>query len=761
MRKSIVMAYFCASAIVCASTAVSQPVSLGSVSIGSSVTSAVTITIPDATTLASVSVLTMGAPNLDFTDAGDDTCIAGQSFAAGSTCTVNVAFSPKFSQMRSGAVVLADANGIVATMLVEGTGVGPQLSFQPPVQSRFGVRLRGPRGVAVDGAGNLYVTDMTDIVKETYSNGSYTQTLVPVTGLKAPARIAIDGAGNLYISDYEAHDVIELIAFGDGYIQRTVTSNLEGPIGIAVDSNQVVYIVDYAAGQVLKETPAGSGYSESLVVASGKEIGVVNDVAVGEGGRLFLVGDSDVVYVATPASGQYVTTYIASNTTGVVSGIALDQSGNFYLSADNEVIKESLNADYRLKVTGVVSVDTPGELAIDGAGNLYTTSLSLSPPNAVVKLGFAGPPVLDFGTVPYGPSAKPAVETFTISNIGNADLQLPIPDSGENPTFSGPFALVTSGTTPCPVVLATSSTPAAPGAGSTCEYSVGFRPTVIGAASGSLTLTDNNLNATGPQYATQVIQLSAEVKATQTITFRNLPAHVPYGAPPVIFSATGGGSRNPITFTVTGPARLAGDVLKFTGAGTVTVTANQAGNAKYFPAVPTSATVRVLKVPLVFTAGNTTRVYGKSVPAFHFGVTGFVNGDTVANAYHGSPSLQATSGNVGKSTIEIGMGSLTSKNYSFKFVDGTLTVLLAGVAAKPTFLPPPGIYGSISAVEIEDSTMDAMIYYTLDGSEPTKASTRYAGQIYITQTTTIIKAIAIAKGYTNSPVVMAKYTITN
>lgn len=703
----------------------------------------------------------MGAPNLDFTDAGDDTCIAGQSFAAGSTCTVNVAFSPKFSQMRFGAVVVADANGIVATMLVEGTGVGPQLSFQPPVQSRFGVRLRGPRGVAVDGAGNLYVTDMTDIVKETYSNGSYTQTLVPVTGLKTPARIAIDGAGNLYISDYEAHDVIELIAFGDGYIQRTVTSDLEGPIGIAVDSNQVVYIVDYMAGQVLKETPTGSGYSESLVVASGKEIRGVNDVAVGEGGRLFLVGDSDVMYVATPASGQYVTTYIASNTTGVVSGIALDQSGNFYLSADNEVIKESLNADFRLKVTGAVSVDTPGALAIDGAGNLYTTSISLSPPNAVVKLGLAGPPVLDFGTVPYGPSAKPAVETFTISNIGNADLQLPIPDSGENPTFSGPFALA-SGTTPCPVVLAASSTPAAPGAGSTCEYSVGFRPTVIGAASGSLTLTDNNLNAAGPQYATQTVQLSAEVKATQKITFQDVPTHVTYGAAPITFSATGGGSGNPVTFTVTGPGKLTGNVLKFTAAGTVTMTANQAGNERYLAATPASVSVKVIKAVLTLTAGDTTRIYGKSVPAFHYSVKGYVNGDTRATAYQGAPSMQAMCVKVGKCPIEIGLGILTSTKYSFKFVAGMLTILPIGPAAKPIFYPAPSetTYAGPIGIYIQDLTGNAAIYYTTDGSEPTQHSTRFTHSFTITKTTTI-KAFAAAPGYTNSPVVTAKYTFVD
>jgi hypothetical protein len=45
-------------------------------------------------------------------------------------------------------------------------------------------------------------------------------------------------------------------------------------------------------------------------------------------------------------------------------------------------------------------------------------------------------------------------------------------------------------------------------------------------------------------------------------------------------------SNLPVTYTVTGPAVLSGQNLTITGAGTVTVTANQSGNSSYATASP-------------------------------------------------------------------------------------------------------------------------------------------------------------------------------
>jgi len=81
------------------------------------------------------------------------------------------------------------------------------------------------------------------------------------------------------------------------------------------------------------------------------------------------------------------------------------------------------------------------------------------------------------------------------------------------------------------------------------------------------------------------------------------------------------------------------------------------------------------------------------------------------------------------------------------------------VAATPVFIPGAGTYTLPQSVMIIDAAPGATIHYTTNGSTPTTSSPVYTGPITVTTTTTI-KAIAAAPGYTNSPVGTAKYTIT-
>jgi hypothetical protein len=70
---------------------VAAQTSFGSVAIGASITSTVTLTIP-AATLGSISVASQGATGLDFANGGAGTCAAGSSDQAGQTCTIEVIF---------------------------------------------------------------------------------------------------------------------------------------------------------------------------------------------------------------------------------------------------------------------------------------------------------------------------------------------------------------------------------------------------------------------------------------------------------------------------------------------------------------------------------------------------------------------------------------------------------------------------------------------------------------------------------------------
>lgn len=80
------------------------------------------------------------------------------------------------------------------------------------------------------------------------------------------------------------------------------------------------------------------------------------------------------------------------------------------------------------------------------------------------------------------------------------------------------------------------------------------------------------------------------------------------------------------------------------------------------------------------------------------------------------------------------------------------------VVATPTFTPAEGTYYEAQNVTINCSTEGATIYYTLDGSDPTTASSVFSAPIDVSETTTI-KAMAVKADYENSAIATATYTI--
>jgi len=98
----------------------------------------------------------------------------------------------------------------------------------------------------------------------------------------------------------------------------------------------------------------------------------------------------------------------------------------------------------------------------------------------------------------------------------------------------------------------------------------------------SVTLTPNNTT----QYASATDTVTITVNpAPQSITFTPPASPVTYPVSPITLSATGGGSGNPVTFSiVSGPGSVSGtngSTLTITGIGAVVVAANQAGNTNY------------------------------------------------------------------------------------------------------------------------------------------------------------------------------------
>jgi hypothetical protein len=198
-----------------------QAANFGTVNVGRSSPAPISITLAfdTAETLGSIAVVTQGATGLDYTNAGGGSCALGTAYAAGATCTVNVSFTPKFAGTRYGAAELLDGSGnVLETGYVQGTGVGPQVTFQPGTQSVVANYpnngLNEPSGVAVDGSGNVYIADQDndEVLKETLSAGGYTQSVIANyadNGLGSPEGVAVDGSGNLYVADINTYQVLK------------------------------------------------------------------------------------------------------------------------------------------------------------------------------------------------------------------------------------------------------------------------------------------------------------------------------------------------------------------------------------------------------------------------------------------------------------------------------------------------------------------------------------------------------------------------
>ncbi len=166
-------------------------------------------------------------------------------------------------------------------------------------------------------------------------------------------------------------------------------------------------------------------------------------------------------------------------------------------------------------------------------------------------------------------------------------------------------------------------------------------------------------------------------KAKQTITFTAPKTPVVYGVKPISLSAKAS-SALAVTFSVvSGPARVKGDVLTITGAGTVVVAAEQAGNADYDAAAEVKHTIVVDPATLTVTASSLTLTAGAALPTFTYKMTGFVNGDTQKTAITGVPKLTTTATSplkAGSYIITVTKNTLAAKSYKFTLVSGKLIV---------------------------------------------------------------------------------------
>ena len=339
------------------------------------------------------------------TSAGNGTQIfsgdGGSAASAGLAAPQRIAFDAADNlYLVDGVRVRKIAGGVIATV----AGGGAPLGEGGPAAS---TQLQSPQGVAVDAAGNVYITDAgTGRVLEV-SNG----TLLKLAGtgtagfsgdngpaanaqLAGPSGVAVDSAGSIYVTDGNnlrvrkiAGGTITTFAGGGSTLGDNgpaAKAQLSAPEGLAADGAGNLYIADLNRVRMVSDgvigTAAGNGsvgYQGDGGVATAARISGASGVAAASGN--LYIADSGNNRVRMVANG--VITTVAGNgnygfsgtggtatsaTLGNPTGVAADPSGDFYITDSYRVLKVSKG-----KITTIAGLTGPQGVAVDGVGNVY------------------------------------------------------------------------------------------------------------------------------------------------------------------------------------------------------------------------------------------------------------------------------------------------------------------------------------------------------------------------------------------------------
>jgi hypothetical protein len=335
--------------------------------------------------------------------------------------------------------------------------------------------LSNPNGVAVDGAGNVFIADDFNnrVVKVTPSG---VQTTVG-SGLTNPDGVAVDGAGDVFIADYGNSRVVEVTPGG---AQTTVAGTGPLPTGVAVDGAGDVFTAAFAWQEVV-ETPAGCTSSACVIAVWGGNIGTTAlfplGVAVDKAGNLFIPVEgtsSGVIKVTPPYDGVW--SYIGSGLNSP-TGVAVDAAGDVFIAdtGNNRVVELPVSGAQTTVGSGL---SNPNGVAVDAAGDVFISEGSA---NQVVKVQHEA---VNFGSVNVCPAGQ--------SSPAPCNQTLPLTYNVVATTTFGTTKVVTQGAPNLDFKLSSGSTcTGTVSAGSTCAVNVTFAPLAPGIRMGAVQLTDN------------------------------------------------------------------------------------------------------------------------------------------------------------------------------------------------------------------------------------------------------------------------------
>ena len=414
---------------------------------------------------------------------------------------------------------VTSAGGTITTVAGSGTG-----GYSGDVVPATSASLWDPGGVAVDATGNLYIADTmnyrirkvtpTGVIRTVAGNGQYKFSgdggPATAAALSRPTGVAVGGAGNLYIADTYNNRIRKVSPAG---IMTTVAGNglaifsgdggpgtsasLLPPSGVAVDAAGNLYIADAWNHRIRKVSPAGiistlagngaykfSGDGGPATAASlaypwGAAVDAAGNLYIADrdNNRIRKVSPSGIITtVAGGGSGGDGGPSASASLRGPV-GVALDAAGNLYIAdRGNQRIRKVSPGGIISTVAGsgilgysgdggpatAAALSQPTGVTVDAAGNLYIADLGNNRIRKVNPFGMISgtiTTVAGYGVTGYSGDGGPATSGSLTAPCGvavDAAGNLYIADTGNDrirtlwaavPSFAAsPASLVFSAT---------------------------------------------------------------------------------------------------------------------------------------------------------------------------------------------------------------------------------------------------------------------------------------------------------------------------
>jgi hypothetical protein len=534
------------------------------------------------------------------TNATTGTC--GFSGEGGAATSAELGKITGLARDSSGNIYIADSSNCVVWQVSASTGNISIFAGVTPLSCGYsgdggpatGAKLDVPGGIFMDSHNNLYIADASNNRVREVSSGTINTIAgngtagyigdgdpATIAELHDPTGVAVDGAGNVYIADYDncvirevtaATGIINTIAGngtcgfnGDG---PAIEHELNHPNRVHLDANDNVFIADDTGQRVRWVSPAGvmttiagngtAGFIGDGGPATSAEFDLIGGIAQDASGD-FLIADYDNLRIREVSVFSALNESLSSLDFGLVTVGSSGTPQTVTLSAigpltfSNITISSGPFTEYDDCGTGLVNAAActlyvlfkptaagaaTGTITIEDNGFFSDTStISLAGTGSAISV--TGGPLL-FGSVPVDTTS--AASTVSVMNKGTATVTMGTVAVNET-DFVIAANHCTSGLT-----LAT---------GATCTISVVFRPKTTGAKKGALIIEDSDPSSP------QVVGMTGT--GTSSVVFN--PSALAFGATPV--GTTAGPTKITLTNNTTATLTLKNPASSITGPFTI------------------------------------------------------------------------------------------------------------------------------------------------------------------------------------------------